>query len=357
MANFGPGSPRQSVLVVAQFYWPELIGSAPYCTEAAEWFAARGAQVDVLAARPHYPSAAGFPEYLNGARDREIVAGCRIARVSVRERRGSGAKARILSELSFLLGGLRLLAMRQVPRRDRVVAFCPSMLSLLLGRVACKRSGRLVGVVHDIQSGLADGLGMGAGGLVRGMRLAERLLFNRCDALIVLSDSMRRELCGLGVTRPIHVVPIWTDTHEIQPLDRPGGAPPTALYSGNFGRKQGLDQVLAMAPILRAEVPDVRIVLRGDGSEKARLEETAREEGLTHVRFEPLAAREKFAAALADGDVHLVPQDPSGSNYAVPSKIYSILAAGRPFVCTAQPGSGLSDLAQETRAFECCAAR
>jgi colanic acid biosynthesis glycosyl transferase WcaI len=193
---------------------------------------------------------------------------------------------------------------------------------------------------------------MGAGGLVRGMRLAERLLFNRCDALIVLSDSMRRELCGLGVTRPIHVLPIWTDTHEIQPLDRPGGAPPTAIYSGNFGRKQGLDQVLAMAPILRAEVPDVRIVLRGDGSEKARLEKTAREEGLTHVRFEPLAAREKFAAALADGDVHLVPQDPSGSNYAVPSKIYSILAAGRPFVCTAQPGSGLWDLAQETRAFE-----
>jgi len=210
-------------------------------------------------------------------------------------------------------------------------------------------------VVHDIQSGLAAGLGMGGAGLVRAMRLAERLLLNRCDALIVLSDAMRRELSGLGVTRPIHVLPIWTDTEQIQPLPRLDGAPPTALYSGNFGRKQGLDQVLAMAPILGAEVPDARIVLRGEGSEKARLEQAARDEGLAHVRFEPLVERERFVAALAEGDVHLVPQDPSGSNYAVPSKIYSILAAGRPFVCTAKPGSSLSDLAQETGAFECVA--
>ena len=51
--------------------------------------------------------------------------------------------------------------------------------------------------------------------------------------------------------------------------------------------------------------------------------------------------------------MHLVPQDPESADYAVPSKVYSIMAAGRPFVATAQEGSTLWKLADKTGACVC----
>jgi colanic acid biosynthesis glycosyl transferase WcaI len=340
------------LLVVAQFYWPELIGSAPYCTEMAEWMAAQGADVQVVAARPHYPRISDFPEWADGSRDVEDQADVDIRRAAVRERTDSGAKARILSEASFLANALALLGRGRLRRERNVVAFCPSILSIMLGRVLTRRRGTLVGVVHDIQSGLARGLGMGGGRLIQTMRFTERHAFNRCDALIVLSEQMRDELLDIGVRRPIHILPIWTDIDEIRPRPRPDG-PPTVLYSGNLGRKQGLDQVLDMAALLASRAPEARIVIRGDGGERDALAEDAARRGLVNVVFEPLVPRARFAEALSEATVHLVPQDPEGADFAVPSKVYSILAAGRPFVCTAGAGTSLADLEPEVGGFRC----
>ena len=36
------------------------------------------------------------------------------------------------------------------------------------------------------------------------------------------------------------------------------------------------------------------------------------------------------------GDIHLVPQNPNTAAFAVPSKVFNIMAVGRPFVATAQ---------------------
>jgi colanic acid biosynthesis glycosyl transferase WcaI len=48
-----------------------------------------------------------------------------------------------------------------------------------------------------------------------------------------------------------------------------------------------------------------------------------------------------------------VPQDPEGAEFAVPSKVYNIMAVGRPFVTTARPGSPLAELEASSGAFLC----
>src|SRR5690606_30863179 len=55
----------------------------------------------------------------------------------------------------------------------------------------------------------------------------------------------------------------------------------------------------------------------------------------------------------ADGDIHLVPQDPEAADFAVPSKIFNIMSAGRPFVATARPDSVLWHMQRESQAFLC----
>ena len=72
-----------------------------------------------------------------------------------------------------------------------VISLCPSILSVLVGAVAKRRGGRHVAIIHDIQSGLAGGLGMvGHPRLVQAMRWVERVILNRADRVVVLSSGV-----------------------------------------------------------------------------------------------------------------------------------------------------------------------
>lgn len=346
-------SPK-SLLVVTQWYRPELIGTAFYSTEMAEWFAKRGTATTVLTNRPSYPGNEVFPEYRDGARDIESLDGVTVRRLATHVARGGGAKARIMAEILFLLRGVAALVRHGLWHRSHVVSFCPSVMAVLLGWLARGRGGRHVAVVHDIQSGLAAGLNMvGNPAFLRLMRGVEVFCLNRADALIALSDQMRDALVAIGVKRPISVLPIWVDVDRIHPTKRSRETGPTILYSGVLGRKQGLNQILDLAEVLGRERPDIRILVRGGGSQEEEFKTTARDRGLENIAFEPLVPMDRFNEGLADGDVHLVPQNPDAADFAVPSKVYNILAAGRPFVCTAREGSSLWTLCQRSGAFVC----
>lgn len=342
------------VLIVTQFYAPEKIGSAPVMAETAEWLAAHGFEVTVLAARPHYPEMFVPAEYRRGARDRETVNGVRLVRLPVWPLRGGGLLARLWIEGWLLLGALWRRAVEPRLRRPLVLSLCPSIFTVLAAHAFVARGGRHVAVVHDIQSGLAGALGIGALGPVpRLLRWLERTALNRTDAIVVLSDGMRDALRSNGIARPITVLPPQVNTETIRPQPRPDGQPPTLLYSGNLGRKQGIEQVLDMAARLASLMPAARVVIRGNGNQEDQLKARAGELGLANLSFAPLAPTERIAAAMAEGDVHLVPQVPDGANAAVPSKVFAIMAAGRPFIATAVPGSTLDHVAQASGAGVC----
>jgi colanic acid biosynthesis glycosyl transferase WcaI len=340
-------------LLVTQYYRPELIGSGPYCGELAEFLAERGGSVTVLTGMPHYPYGEVFAAYRGRGVRRETVNGLAVERIRSWIPRRRSTIARIVSEADFLLRGSIALVTRRVARGSLVVSLCPSILSVLLGVLARRRGGRHIAVVHDIQSGLARGLGMVGGGRLAGlMQSCERAVLNRADLVVVLSEEMRCELERNGVTAPIAVVPIWVDTESIRPLPRPEG-PLRVLYSGNLGRKQGLDQVIALAEELQHRRPDIEVTLRGDGGQASALAEAIRARGLTNVAFAPLVPRERLSEGLSAGDIHLVPQNPEAADFAVPSKVFAIMAAGRPFVATAHLGSPLWHLQEASGGFLC----
>jgi colanic acid biosynthesis glycosyl transferase WcaI len=342
------------VLFVTRYYRPELIGSAPFTADIAEFLVDSGRDVTVITGLPHYPMAEVFPDYRDGARLREVFNGVKIERVPSGTPRRPSASARILNELGFLMRGLGSLASGRFARHDVVLALCPSVLGVLLGVLSRRRGGVCVAIVHDIQSGLAAGLGMVKAGRLAGlMQTCERLVLNRVDLVVVLSAEMRDHLRQLGVTTPIEVVPLWVDTDLVRPAGAPGQGPVKVLYSGNFGRKQGLDQVIALAQQLAGSRPDIEITLRGNGSQIEPLAAEVERLGLYNVRLTELMPHEGLGTALAAGDVHLVPQNPDAAAFAVPSKAFNIMAVGRPFVATALPNTVLWRLQETTGAFLC----
>lgn len=345
--------PSREVVFVTQYYRPEVIGSAPFCGDVAEGLAANGWQVSVLTARPHYPEGAVFPKYREGELDRQVLRDVRVERVSTIAFRNGGAVHRMASEGWFLLNGLLALATRRVRRPDVVMSLCPSILSVILGGICRRQGARHIALVHDIQSGLAEGLGMASGLVPRLLRRLERRAFGGCDLVVVLSEEMRQHLWRAGVTTPILVLPVWADTDAIRPKPSAPGPARKALYSGNFGRKQGLMQVIDLAEELRKRGSGLQVVMRGRGNQSDAISRAIASRGLNNVSVTDLRAVEQLGDALAEGDIHLVPQDPAAADYAVPSKIYGIMAAARPFVATARPGSTLWRLHRESGAFLC----
>ncbi len=343
---------ERAILYLSPYFWPEEIGSAPYSSELAVHLAAR-APVIAVTFRPHYPSIDPFGEWADGSRDRETHDGVEIQRVPVAARGAGGFKDRLRNDLRFLAqvtaGALR----GRYRGTEVIVAYVPSVLTLYGAKLVAVLTGApILAVVHDIESGLAAALGIGRGrGLLALMRFVERIGLNFAQEVVVLTDGMKTELQAIGCHRPISVIPIWGQPSASSPIDP--AARPVLTYSGNFGKKQNIDQLLPLFARLTAEGRDVGIVLRGGGSELGRIQTEIAARGIQNVQFLPLVPAAEFTSTLQAANIHLVPQASNVANYALPSKLFSIMAAGRPFVCMAVKGSPLDVLATKSGAGIC----
>jgi glycosyltransferase involved in cell wall biosynthesis len=102
------------------------------------------------------------------------------------------------------------------------------------------------------------------------------------------------------------------------------------LYAGLHGLAQGLEQLVEAAARLRDQ-SQFRLVLVGDGPEKAKLVEDARRRGLTNIDFLEPRTFAEMPGLLAAADVIVVPLKAAIPG-AVPSKLYEAMASGRPTV-------------------------
>lgn len=342
----------KSILYLAPYFWPEEIGSAPYCTDLAKSLQQTGHRLHAVAFRPHYPTAERFSDWSDGSRDEETFESIRISRVGVSERGAGGFKERVKNDIRFFISICRKVLTLQLRRPDIVIAYVPSILTVFSAvLVKLISRAKVITIVHDIESGLARSLGIAKNPLVlRLMQRVERFALNRSDRVIVLTEGMRDELVRMGCARPIEVISIWASPEPEAPIPV---QPPTLMYSGNFGKKQNLDQLLPLIKRLSVHRSDVRVVMQGDGSEKARIVRMFEEVGIHNTIFLPLVDADKFAASLQGATLHMVPQALDVANYALPSKLFSIMSVGRPFICIAETGSPLHVLTQRSDAGIC----
>jgi glycosyltransferase involved in cell wall biosynthesis len=117
------------------------------------------------------------------------------------------------------------------------------------------------------------------------------------------------------------------------------------MHSGNLGLSQSLETLVDAAALLGG-VPDVRLVFQGEGVKKAQLEARAKALGLTNVMFLPFAPKTQLGESLSAADVCLVSLRRGLAGYIVPSKLYGILAAGRPFIAAVEAECEVASLAR-----------
>lgn len=197
--------------------------------------------------------------------------------------------------------------------------------------------------IRDLYPDMAVGGDIVQPGLLA--RLWERMhrwALRRAKCVIVLGEDMRSRIIAKGV-EPSRVVVI-RDGAELpkaaEPLPSPdpeivrairSGFSFVLLHAGNLGFYGAWNTLITAARKLAND--GVGLVFVGGGALRAQLEVTA--SGAENIRFLDYFPSNKIPSVLAAADAHVVTIKRGLEGVVVPSKMYGILAAGKPIVAVA----------------------
>ena len=335
------------ILLLNEYYPPDTSATAKMAQLVAEMLAERH-KVTVVAGRPSYDPEEHYPYTLlrRDVRNRVVV-----------ERVGSTAyprhqmRRRVSNYLTYLALALpRTLAIRS----DLILAMTDPPVAGIAGAFVAWLSGRpFVYNIRDMYPDMALG-----GEIVRPSRWVEqwekmhRLALRHAARVIVLGDDMRDRILAKGVAgERVAVVRDGTTfpaalPAEDDPIVREirSGFPFVALHAGNLGFYGAWRTLLEAAELLHND--NVGLVFIGDGANREMLKAAA--SSRANVRFLPFRPVEQVPHVMRAGDVHIVTVRRGLEGVVVPSKIYGILAAGRPVLALADSRSDAARIVVES---------
>ena len=330
-----------------EYFPPDTSATAKMAQQVAEKLAERH-RVTVLCGRPSYDPSEKHPYYL--AR-RESRGNLTVERVGSTAFPRFQMKKRVANYLSYLaLAVPRAMA----TDADVILAMTDPPVEGIAAALAARVKGRpFVYNIRDMYPDMALG-----GGIVRPSAWVERWeelhrgALKQASRVIVLGEDMRDRIVAKGVeperveiVRDGAVVP-----EEVAPAAHPAaqevrcGFRFVMVHAGNLGFYGAWDTLVSAARKLEGE--GVGLVFVGDGAVKREVEAAAA--GSRSVKFLPFRPAEQVPYVLAAGDLHVVTVKPGLEGVVVPSKLYGILAAGRPVLAVASEASDVVRIVRRT---------
>ncbi|MCU0490259.1 MAG: glycosyltransferase family 4 protein [Chloroflexaceae bacterium] len=344
------------VLLLSLVFAPDGVSTAVLMTELAQELQACGHELTVLTTTPHYnlePEARArqpLRPYWGSLLQRSACGDMPVYHAAIPVK-GSRVGARMLDYMRFHAVST-MAGLVATGRYDVVLAPSPPLtIGVSAWLLALARGVPFIYNVQEIYPDVAVSLGVLKNRrMIRALEGLERFVYGRARVVTVISEWFRRRLLAKGVPpEKLQVIPNFVDTDFMQPGSRQNefahshGLDDTfvVLYAGNIGLTQGFETILAAARQLR-HLPAVRFVVVGDGARRAWLEEQLRAQGLPNVLLLPYQPRSVVPQIYASSDVCLVPLKRGTAQETFPSKIYTIMAAGRPVIASADAESELA---------------
>ena len=342
------------LLVLCPHFEPDVAPTGVVMTEIARSLVDRGHRLHVVTSLPWYRDHAVEASWSGRLVRHEDTSWGSITRVHPFPTDKANIPARALAYGGFT-GLAAVMAAVARTRPDAVLAMSPPLTLGLAGwAVAKARRAPFVFNIQDVFPDVAVELGVLANpAAIRAAFLLERVSYQAADAVTVLSDDLRDNLVAKlrghrrGAPGKVRVIPNFVDTERIRPGERDNSyrkelditpEQTVVLYAGNVGFSQSLDLLVGSARRLHdAGRDDVVFVVNGGGAARPDVERAA--DGLPNVRFADMQPAERLPEVLAAGDIHTVPLKRGLAKASVPSKLYSVLAAGRPVLASVDPGT------------------
>lgn len=338
-------------------YYPDFGATGQLLTELCEDLVSRfGWEVTVVAGMPLAAETGIAPMHWWKPVRRERHGGVTILRAWGTSKPPRHIGGRLANYLSYFASAV--LASFRVGRADVIVSLTdPPIVALAAIAAARTRGAKFVFLCQDVFPEVARLLeNFQSPAMEAILTRIGRFTVRQADRVITLGDTMTRRMRETKDADPrkISVIHNWADAEAIVPgpKDNPFAREHdlhgkfVVMHSGNVGMSQDVDALLDVAELLN-DRPDIVVAIVGEGARKRHLQAEAQRRNLTNVLFLPYQAKSRLVESFATADVFIVSLKRGLAGFIVPSKLYGILAAGRPFVAAIEADSEAAQIARE----------
>ncbi len=329
------------ILFLSHYYPPEVNAPASRTSEHCREWVKAGHKVTVVTCAPNHPAGRLYEGFRNRLFQRATIDGVEVVRVWTFLAANEGFLLRTLNYLSFMLGAT--LALPRLQRPDIVISTTPQFFCGLTGLVARNfRRAPWILEVRDIWPESIVTVGAMRKGLaVRLLERLERMAYCRADRVVAVTDSFVPHIAArCNDAAKIDVIKNGVD---LAVFNRHGSAEDAkralgldgkfvVAYVGTHGLAHGLDTILHAAS-LTADNSQIVYLMVGDGADRSRLVERAREMGLANVRILGQRPKAEMPIVWAATDVSLILLRRNDLfKKVLPSKMFEAMAMACPIV-------------------------
>ena len=339
-------NPAMRILLMNMYFPPDTSATAKMALWVAETLSTRH-EVTILCGRPSYDPTERRQWHFWQT---ERLGRLRVIRVGSTDYGRFQMRRRVVNYLSYVaLAGPRALF---IPC-DVVLAMTdPPFQGIVSAFVAMLKRKPFLYNIRDLYPDMAVGGALvPPGKLARVWEALHRSALQRAACVVVLGDDMREGIVAKGVD-PARVV-VVRDGVELPAAGAQspeidddvvrairGDARFVLVHAGNLGFYGAWETLIAGAKKLAGD--GVRLVFVGDGAQRSRVEALA--QGAPNIAFLPFFPGSKVPSVLAAADAHLITIKRGLEGVVVPSKLYGILAAGKPIVAVAPAETDVATL-------------
>ncbi|GLX67372.1 glycosyltransferase family 4 protein [Paenibacillus glycanilyticus] len=352
---------KKKLLIYAHYYHPDVASTGQILKELAEGMLDTF-DITVICVVPSYTGSVD-PEYKTKMFYEEEINGVKVTRIRVPEFSKTNKVSRIKNILAYFIGAM--LATFKVGKMDYVYSISqPPVLGGLIGVWGkWMKRAKYIYNIQDFNPEQTMAVGYSKNKLILNAMMWFDKFSCRCsDKVIVVGrdmiETVKHRFRGKKV--PNHsFINNWIDEKEIYPLPadheqvvafkRKYGLEDkfVIMYSGNIGLYYDLEN---MMPVIKEfkDRDDVVFAFIGEGSVLKDLVAYKEEHDLYNVMFIPYQKKSDLIYSLNAGDVHWCINAKGIKGVSVPSKLYGIMAAGKPILGVLEQGSEARLIIEET---------
>jgi glycosyltransferase involved in cell wall biosynthesis len=326
---------NKKINFLTQYFYPDISSTGQLLTELAIDLVNQGFDVNVYTGQPNYGST-------DTVEKEEIYKGIKIKRISQTRFDKNTKFGKIINSITFFISAFfNVLFKSNTPL---LIVSNPPFLPLIGYLLKKIRSQKYTFLVHDIYPDIAVKLSYlkEESFIVKLWDWINKKIYNSADQIIVLGREMKNiiESKISNKNGNLEVISNWTDGDQIKPISKNNNYfvkennlvdKFVILYSGNHGLFHDLETIIKAAKELK-EIDDILFLFIGEGGKKQKLIKMVDKFNLKNVKFLPYQKKEELPYSLTSGDISLVSLEEGVEGLAVPCKLYSALAVGKPII-------------------------
>lgn len=357
---------KKKLLIYAHYFYPDVASTGQILTELCEGMTDTF-DITVICVVPSY-SGTIDEKYKTKRIYKEEHNGIKIIRVRVPEFQKSNKVSRIKNLLAYFFNSL--LATLKIEKQDYIYTISqPPILGGVLGVLGkWLKGGKLIYNIQDFNPEQTMAVGYSKNKLLLNTVMAvDKFSCKKADKVIVVGRDMQETLRNRFNNKKVPknvFINNWINEKEIYPLEQ--NHPRIVefkekynlkdkfiiMYSGNIGLYYDLENIIKVIGEFK-DREDVVFAFVGDGTVKDKVEAYVNENNLSNVTFIPYQDKADLIYSLNAADIHWVVNAKGIKGVSVPSKLYGVMAAGKPVLGVLDEGSEARLIVEECNCGVC----